>query len=283
MTTNTLIKTSYIILFLCFTHHLAAQTRSASGTGNSENPLNRALPEIRLDNVALDDVMAFLRDVSGGFQPTVVRDPGVPAEYPKISLQAKNITIGQVLQFLNNAYGITSDQIEGPVSTVTVIKVPDSPLAHASVISLPVKVYDVRYIVERIAAGKQGVPDAQRTKQALSDVLSLVEAALAQTEDSKKASLKVHEGTQALVLKGSAAQHELLVSTLQTIGQYNSQDVYNEKGMLEREVGRLNSLLSTAEVRESNSAQTIRQLETQLRILNDRLTQAAGSTTRPKE
>src|SRR4029078_5276770 len=101
-------------------------------------------------------------------------------------------------------------------------------LAHARVSPMTVKVYDVRYIVERVAAGKQGVPDAQRTKQALADVLSLVEAAVAQTEDGKKAALNVHEGTQALVLKGSPAQHDLLVTTLQTIAEYNTMDVYNE-------------------------------------------------------
>jgi hypothetical protein len=232
------------------------------------------LPELKFDNVSLDDVLTFLADVDGKFAPQLVRDPGVPADYPTITFHAKNITIPQFLEFLQRAYGIESTKIPGPAGSVYLVTVAfnervDHYLKSGSQTrsGSGVHVYSISDVVQRVLSLKPGGgSDAERTKQALNDVMTLVQAGLEQTPQGNRAILKVHEGTQTLLFKGTAEQEQLVSNVLSTLREYNSNDVYQENRMLRTLSSQQSAQLQDAAQQAARDASRIRELEAEAAV-----------------
>jgi hypothetical protein len=188
----------------------------------------------------LDEILNQIKDKSKGFNSVIVRSPGVPESYPTLApLTANGVTIGQFLQFIKTSYpGVEISRIDGPNDPLYVIRIalgnvppwqlPGMPGNSQPVVDpttgaamgLPpqptVKVYPLGNIVRALADGKTGNGD--HTKQALDDVLSLVQATLDQAGASKdQTSIKVHEPTLSLVFRGSPDKIALLDELLATL------------------------------------------------------------------
>lgn len=211
---------------------------------------DRLMPGERFEDVPLDDVLSFIHEAVPAFNVVVVRGPNVPANYPTIPrMTVKNITIGQFLQFLQESFpDLTVAPIEGPESALYVVRIPSAMMPEGlAVESRPpqpggfpggmgmvggggglfeagpmpvisdtplVRVYKLSEIVASISGGQ---PDKQ--KQALNDVLSLIQAALEQIDDGgkDKAVIKVHEQTQTLLFKGTVNKQQVLEQIIQTL------------------------------------------------------------------
>jgi hypothetical protein len=193
-----------------------AQTTQPDAPATTQSAMERVLPELRFDNADFNDVMDFLRDLTG-MNIVVVRDGGIPADYPRLTVRLRDVTLEQFFTFLQRAYAITADEIDGPRGAVYVVKVPMNEDASFSINATPQKanveqVYRLSDIVHSLAAGKKG-DDAE--KQAMNDTLSLLQAALALTPGTP--TIKVHEPTQTLIFTGSADQRKILESALQSL------------------------------------------------------------------
>jgi hypothetical protein len=270
-------KITYFLAMLCITIAMySPAARSQSTTHPTTAESFGTLPELKFDNVKLDDVLAFLADVDSKFAPQLVRDPGVPADYPMITFRAKNITIPQFLEFLQKAYGIESTKIPGPVGPVYLITVAYNDRVVRSLDSgaqarsgSGVHVYSISDVVQRFLSLKPaGGSDAERTKQALNDVLTLVQAGLEQTPQGNRAVLKVHEGTQTLLFKGTAEQEQLISNVLATLREYNSNDVYQSNRMLRQLSQQQEAELKDAAQQAARDASRIRALEAEIAVIH---------------
>ncbi len=198
-----------------------------NGAGEIENVV---LPELKFDAVPLDEVIDSLRERVPGFNPVVVRQPGVPNDYPTLrGVNIRNVTLGQFLDFLKTAYpGVEIMGIKGPAGSIHVIRVtpkfdlfspgmmmPGAPFEGGVATS----VYRLTDIIDSLAAAKsQGQqPTAEARKQAMNDVLSLMQAALEQSDKDSPAVLKVHEATQVLLFKGSEQKRAVIEQILKTL------------------------------------------------------------------
>ena len=67
-----------------------------------------AMPMERIgSSTSLDDQLAEIRKALPEFNSVVVRDPGVPADYPMLpAMTLKNVTLGQFLQFIQASYPV---------------------------------------------------------------------------------------------------------------------------------------------------------------------------------
>jgi hypothetical protein len=194
--------------------------------------LDRLLPEVRFEDMRLDDIVDFLTDVEPRFKALVVRDPDVPRDYPQIRLKLKRVPLGQVLEVLTTAYpDIELSQVQannGPPGAdarpVYIIKVHASDRAKAAtgeVVPGGVKVYRLTSVVAALAqsthpdiAAKER-PTAE--KEALDQVLSLMKAALSQVGQggsNPAPMLQVHPETQTLIFKGSSEQRDAVEDVL---------------------------------------------------------------------
>jgi hypothetical protein len=196
------------------------------------------LPARKLEG-PLDEILNQIKDNAKGFNTVIVRSPGVPDSYPTLApLTANGVTIGQFLQFIKTSYpGVEISRIDGPKDPLYVIRIslgnnqpwqlpgmpgngqPVDPATGAGIgFTLPptVKVYPLGNIVRALAEGRTGNGD--HTKQALDDVLSLVQATLDQAGATKdQTSIKVHEPTLSLVFRGSPDKIALLDQLLATL------------------------------------------------------------------
>jgi hypothetical protein len=209
----------------------------------------RILPEVKINDMTLDAVMEFLRDVVPGFNSSIVRAPGVPKDYPKVQFTLKDVSLAQLFELIKTSYpGIEIARIEGPKGPLYVIKIMSGPdmasagppgmVAGGFGVGIPrfgdfamapgaaqgqpdssVHVYRLTDIITSLARAKprpseKAEDKAGVTKEAMSDVLALVQAALDQTDEETPSSIKVHEGTQALVFKGGRRKQQVLEGIL---------------------------------------------------------------------
>jgi hypothetical protein len=178
----------------------------------------------------LDEILNQIKEKAKGFNTVIVRSENVPESYPTLApLTANGVTIGQFLEFVKTSYpGVEISRIDGPNDPLYVIRIslgnpqpgmPGSgqPLdANGYPITANVKVYPLGNIVRALAEGKTGNGD--HTKQALDDVLSLVQATLDQAgATNDQTSIKVHEPTLSLVFRGSGDKIALIDQLLATL------------------------------------------------------------------
>jgi hypothetical protein len=213
----------------------AQQPARAPASTQQSGPIDeRILPEMKFEGISLDEALKFIHDVAPGFNSVVVRAQGVDENYPIMpNISLKNVTIGQFLELIQKSYPIQIDRIDGPVGPIYSIRVqatPESlppgnipagfggvPVAmHAQ--QAMVRVYPLGDIITSLVSRQPGgKSEAERTKAALNDVLSLIQAALEQTEGNDKPILKVHEATQTLLYKGSPDKQAVVEAILGTL------------------------------------------------------------------
>jgi hypothetical protein len=202
---------------------------------NAKEP---TIPEISVDNMRIDDLIAFLRDTVPTFQTVVVRDTGVPDDYPSLTLHLKNVTPDQLIEVLSQAYP-SLEWSTTPGTTINVLKI------HAPV-DLPTSnlhVYSLTPVVSRLKEGlgnpmgiqnnlyggvaaqpttKEATDEQQKRRAGLNNVLSVIKAALAQVANGNSAVLQVHEETETLIFKGTQPQQEAVEQVLQALSGANA-------------------------------------------------------------
>jgi hypothetical protein len=230
----------------------AAKAAPTSKADDSGKP--KLLPEVNVKDIALPDLIDFLRDVDPTFQAVVAYDPGASRGEPKIQeLRLKNVTTDAVMELLSQTYPQIHSSVapsgddKGKIYMIRVEAVPQPPGAPgmfggpggmgmsggvAPGPQLPppevTVVHRLREIVDDIAPPNAG--DAER-KKALDSVVSLVQATLetgapspAQLRESKAkgervppVSLKLHEGTETLIFHGSQEQAMIVGQALESL------------------------------------------------------------------
>jgi hypothetical protein len=253
------------------------------------------LPDQKFEQVRLDDILDFLKDKIPGFNSVVVRGPGVPDDYPTIpTLTAKNVTVGQFLEFLKSSYpGVEIQRIDGPAAPLYVIRVGSAsfnpglfggpPGVGGGGVPLPgdgptqIQIYRLSDIVTSIAATK--TDNGDHAKEALDDVLSLIQSSMEQTDEKVPPTMKIHPATQTLLFKGNRAQIVVIQQVLEAL-QPTPDDLKNIKNAQVGNTNLENSLKLTvstlAAEREEKALLTHENAE-----LEKKLEALQSSTTKP--
>jgi hypothetical protein len=265
---------------------LASKFVSAAPTAETPSPTTTApadhvLPELNFDHVPLEEAVAFLHDLEPRFNPVIVREPGVAEAYPDLSnIKLKNITVGQFLEFVQTAYaGIEVKEINGPKGPIHLIRVSRTNqsevfgIAPGPVVAATpppgvqvIRLADVvqAMIDERYPDGLGPADPAEVKKKALSDVLSLLQAALEQIKDPKPAMMKLHDSTQTLLFEGSGKQQEALTAALAAL-----QPVVPARAPArEKEMAQLRADLKRQQAQQQDMAATLRK---ELDVAQERL------------
>ena len=144
---------------------LAATSRTRAAPAAPENPppvvnaeemQEKVLPAVNMPQVPLSDFLDFVHELVPGFQYVIVRDAGVPADYPAIPAMAlKKVTFGQVLSIIQEAFpGMEYHPVESEHgSVVFLFKIHGSLGADmGQVPQTDLRVYRLADAVETIAA-----------------------------------------------------------------------------------------------------------------------------------
>jgi hypothetical protein len=189
---------------------------------------SRLMPMDRIEKpIPLEDPLAAPRSAIPDFNSVVVRDDGVPQQYPTLPVMTlKNVTVGQFLQFVQASFpSVQILRIDGPPGALYSIRIRADDKFLASMDQDRVRLYRLSEIIngladEKARSGKDS-KDAnrdERIKGATNDVLSLLQAALDQTDpNGPPGALKIHEPTLTLMFKGSRAKQQILEEALTTL------------------------------------------------------------------
>lgn len=233
------------------------------------------IPEISVDHVSIDDLIAFLRDTVPTFQTVVVRDTGVPDDYPSLTLHLKNVTPDQLIEVLSQAYP-SLEWSTTPGTEIHVLKIH----APADLPTSSLHVYSLTPVVSRLEEGPSrvmGVPNnnlfggvggqpttkeatgqQQKRRAALNNVLIVIKAALAEVPNGNSAVLQVHEETETLIFKGNLPQQEAVEQVLQALSGGNGEFA-----------GATAQVRADAEHAAAEAKSVASQLESQIRQLRD--------------
>ena len=197
--------------------------------GNKHGPEmeSQPMPSDRIDKpTLLDDELQAIRTAVPDFNSVIIRDAATPADYPTLPpMTLKNVSLGQFLQFIQAAYpGVQCIRIDGPAGSLYSIRINSG---NSNIQHNHVRLYRLSDIInaqadEAAAKDKDSnKPRDERLKAATDDVLSLLQAALDQTDQDGPSSLKIHEPTLTLMFKGSQAKQEVLEEALSTLSSKN--------------------------------------------------------------
>jgi hypothetical protein len=183
------------------------------------------MPAERIDKpILLDDEMEAIRMAIPSFNCVIVRDPGVAKNYPTIpAMTLKNVTLGQFMQFLQASFpGVQSKRIDGPSGSLYAIRIrmEDDPLRRQWAIDRNrVRLYRLNEFINTLAdeSPAKDKPREDRVKEATAQVLSLLQAALDQTDDPEPCIVKIHEPTLTLMFKGGPEKQAVLQEALQAL------------------------------------------------------------------
>ena len=183
------------------------------------------MPTERIDKpILLDEQMEVIRQRIPSFNCVIVRDPGVAKNYPTIPvMMLKNVTVGQFLQFLQASFpGVQYKRIDGPAGALYAIRVrmEDDPLRRQMAIDRNrVRLFRLNEFINTLAdeSPDKDKPREQKIKEATAQVLSLLQAALEQTEDQEPCIVKIHEPTLTLMFKGSPEKQAVLDEALSAL------------------------------------------------------------------
>ncbi len=202
-----------------------------NGSGASIEGFDDILPPLSITEASLEDVLVRIKDGLPGFNAIVLREPGVPSDYPKLrNLNVNHITLSQFMVFLDKSFGclnvtlipgqgtsglwvihVREDQGSQDAKASATAKAGD-PMAPPEANANHVSVFPLREVIPEIASHQNDEKYTQ--KQAMDDILSLLQAALKAEASGTPAEIQVHEATEMLVVKGSAAQVQLVAETL---------------------------------------------------------------------
>ncbi len=259
------------------------------------------LPPIAITESSLDDVLDAIKDRLPSFNAVVIRDPGVPADYPKLrNMKTDNITVSQFMEFLDKGIdGINVVAIGGTKSNLFVIKVHNpqaapgafggpTPAAMASD-SPVVIIFPLREVIPEIASHQNDPKYTQ--KQAMDDILSLLQAALKAESHGAPAEIQVHEATEMLVVKGTAEEVQLVSQTLAAFAPSDQEkkiraardayerEIAQQKQRSQAEMAQLQQQLNNEVMRSDEYQNQLQHAEQQLMKLQG----AAGAATQPKQ
>ena len=160
----------------------------------------------------------------------MVRDPGVAPDYPTLpAMTLKNVTLGQFMQFVQASYpGVQCVRIDGPAGALYSIRIrPDEEAMRRAALrgdANRVRLYRLADAINALTADKpragpegKDINRDEAVKDATNQVLSLLQAALDQTDQDGPVTLKIHEPTQTLMFKGSRAKQDVLEEALSTL------------------------------------------------------------------
>jgi hypothetical protein len=170
------------------------------------------LPDVAFDDVPLNDVVDFLREIVPEFKTMVVRERGVPENFPSVRVKLKHVSMGQLWELLQRAYPeLEVEPVAGDPTPIYLIRVKapsaDSPSAAAA--PPVVRVYRLSPLLAPVAGKPAGPVNAP-----LDNVLSLIKATLAQAPGHGEVVLQVHPETQTLIFKGTLEQKTALEEAL---------------------------------------------------------------------
>jgi hypothetical protein len=223
--------TSLVGLVVCCVAIAAAQQAPPMPAPTTEPiEIEDRLISTRFENMRLEEVLDWIRGRVPGFNAVIVREPGVPEDYPTLpqNMELTNVTIGQFLAFLREAFAnVSVKRIDGPPAPLYVIRI-DAPAPGGAVIQSPaeppltVRVYRLKEITDALISQSQSVTtraadEATTRTQAISHVLSVVQAALDQAGEKTQPVLKVHEPTMTLIFKGTESQQDVLEEVLRAL------------------------------------------------------------------
>lgn len=197
----------------------------------------KPMPGAGIERATLEQVLQSIHEAQPEFNSVVVRANGVPSDYPTIpTMSFKNVTIGQFLQFLQVSFpGITCYRIDGDAGPLYSFRInPDNSAnfgggGRGGFNQLqkpnPVHLYRLTEIINNLAddnATKDGkdakdIPQKDRIKAATDEVLSLLQAALDQTDADGPCVLKMHDPTLTLLFKGSAVKQSVLEDAINSL------------------------------------------------------------------
>jgi len=204
------------------------------------------MPMERLDKpTPLDEVLASIRAADPTFNSVVVRDVGVPEAYPTLpAMTLKNVTVGQFLQFVRSSYpGFDCMRIDGPTGALYSVRISaegdNARRAMGAQDRNRLHLYRLTEVIQGQAAEIiSRNPKADKTeaqviadvnKEATAQVLSLLQAALDQTDEDGASVLKMHEPTMTLMFKGSDAKQDILEEALSTLKPRNGSGFFDGK------------------------------------------------------
>lgn len=157
------------------------------------------------------DLLHRLRQLDPAFQ--YVAEPGTWQDTRLPEIQLRDVTTTDVIQILSNLVpDLRIQPINGSVWVLSSRgRAPSAPATQLSAFGLSDPVERIGLKDAWDALGKdQDAPTAEQIaagrKQALKEVLSLLESAVTQADPSFQPSLKLHEATEVLLVRGTGAQ-----------------------------------------------------------------------------
>jgi len=247
----------------------------AAATSAPADPMSRVLPDIDFSGVGLDDALDYLRDLVPEFKTVLVRDKGVPDDYPTVKIKLKKVTLGQVWSVLQTAMPDLEVQPVGendgswPIYVIRV-KAPsgEGGPGGPAVAPLAVRVYPLGPLVDAMTAKAGKKPGHEN--EPLNDILSLIKATLAQVPDRSEPVLQVHEETRTLIFKGNSEQKAALEQVLSALPP----DAAPEASELIESKQHVEKLQEQINQQQEQSARQVQQLESELAEMRSRLAEA---------
>jgi hypothetical protein len=190
----------------------------------------KLLPEVKVENISLADLINNLREADPSFQAVVAYAPGVEPPGPVVQeLKLKNVTAQSVLDVLQQVYPfleirtvrVGDERQESEVKTVVVNRDNREKRPASGRVT---SVLRIREIVDDLEEDEGRKDVAGARDRARSAVLSLLQAAL-QTTEPAGSSLKVHEATDTVVFSGTGEQAVLVQETVQTLKRPRDKEV----------------------------------------------------------
>lgn len=272
-------KLSRYFLMTCLVLMASFPALAQSTTKPTTLPIGEMImPAERFKNATFEQVLSAIRDRAPDFNYTIVREPGLPANYPLIEdLGTRNITVDQFLFLIDRIYGIKREPVEGPGGTLWMFRIEQlggdrggNLVEQAREATRRVQVYRLTEIISGLSLASADKPDQ---KKVINDVLSLVQAAIKESGNGKDITLQVHEPTQVLMVNGTQAQLSLISKVLDELRPSKESLDRKMQQEIESQRQKINSYIY--ELSDKNGM---------IATLTDELNAArAKSTTRPKE
>jgi hypothetical protein len=254
------------------------------------------LPDFSTGPMELDAVIGDLRQKVAGFNVVIVRSDGVPGDFPQLpSMQMKNVTVGQFLQFLKTSFpGLDTLRIDGPNGPMYVIRINSAPANPGFGFAPPgltvnpvlppgspqndqphVKVY---YLAEILSSLD---PDGNRQQDALNDVATLISQALDEVEEKTPSEIKVHAGTRTLIFKGGKEKMAVLDQLLDTLTPKSDPEKKKLESELQQIQMRYKLEVESLNRRNQQAEEELAQAKSDLKSLREAWALRMNATTRP--
>jgi len=260
-------------------------TDNAASTPAKSQPAVPVINELTVpgEGMPLAEFLGYLQSREPSFQYVVSAGAYQDAVVPKMRL--KNVTVLQVVEMVRRLVPAIEVTIEEPRGSSTPLWVFRQSPGAGSDASKQVSAFGLNDAVERLAMRKAWssgldakappTPDqvAAARKEAVKEVLSLVEAALAQaSERGASPTLKFHEATGVLLVKGTSSYINVISQTIEALKSGDDPDQLRVK------YNRLADQLQNQRARSQDLAQRERIMQAKIADLERKLQSA---TSRP--